>query len=71
MRRTTVGLVLTLALALASELIVQTTSWSRLPVLIVVLVVGHLLDVLIRSWIRSRSDRDEASHRLAERPGSQ
>ncbi|WP_217616548.1 hypothetical protein [Cellulomonas sp. GbtcB1] len=66
----TVGLVLTLALALASELIVQTTSWSRLPVLIVVLAVGHLLDALIRSWIRSRSGRDEASHRLAERPGS-
>jgi hypothetical protein len=65
-RRWTADLAFNLALALVSELVVQVTGWSRLPVLIVVFAVGHVLAALTRSWLRGRPRRSEASPRVAE-----
>lgn len=65
-RRWTIDLAFNLALALVSELIVQVTDWSRLPVLMVVFAVGHLLNALTRSWVHRRATRGEASPRVGE-----
>jgi|GEM_PF-3019508 len=49
-----VELLFNAALALVSELVVRVTGWSRLPVLIAVFAVGHLVRGLVGGWVLRR-----------------
>lgn len=57
-RRAALELLFNLALALAAELVVQVTGWSRLPVLLVVFTTGHLVHAALRGGTaRARAER--------------
>lgn len=60
-REITVDLLFYVGLALVSELVVQVSGWSRLPVLFAVFVVGHLVRGALGGRPGARSTRAEVA----------